>query len=347
VKKIVACKKEEYLNMLTHDSPRILVIRSGAIGDIIAMSVVFQALRRRYPSAYIEAVGPVERLQLINIPGLINTVTSIDAPDLSTVYSEHPRMPCRLITFFQQFDTILLYSFDPQNIVTQNLCNICAHQVYRFDPFPSEGMNLHITRYLLETLEFLGSFETSLIPEIAFPECISQISCPERFHLALHPGSGSSQKNWAIEHFVEICTRAVQTYQMKIVVLTGPAEEDNVYSIFTRSLPERALRFLREMPLAEIAAELRKCSLYIGNDSGISHLAATVGVSTIAIFGPSNPQVWRPLGKHVVIVRGNEPRPYCQSVSVEQVWTEVINLIASFEGENEDRANREDHRQSD
>ena len=110
--------------MSVNDFPHILVIRTGAIGDTIAMSVVFQALRRRYPQAYIEALGPVERLQLINTPSLINKITSMDSPGFPDLYVEDAQLPQPLIAYIQQFDNILVYSFDPKDIFTKNFLNI-------------------------------------------------------------------------------------------------------------------------------------------------------------------------------------------------------------------------------
>jgi ADP-heptose:LPS heptosyltransferase len=316
--------------MTTPNFPHILVIRTGAIGDTIVMSVVFQALKQHYPQAYIEALGSVERLQLINTSSLINNITSLDLSDFTTLFVKNAQLPQHLVTYFQSFDIILLYSFDPEGIFTKNLCKIYANQVYRFDPFPPEGADIHITTYLLKTLEVLGVYETQIFPEIAIPKTESQFSSskrhrPKEARIAIHPGSGSPEKNWDVANFTELCFRVVHAYHAKVVLIAGPAEKEST-QIITSKIPDSSLIFLQNMPLPTIAEELRRCHVYVGNDSGISHLAAAVGIPTIAIFGPSNPHVWRPLGKHVVVLRA-DTRPYCVGVSVEQVFNEVTKIL--------------------
>lgn len=316
--------------MSVNDFPHILVIRTGAIGDTIVMSVVYQALRRHYPQAYIEALGPVERLQLINTPSLINQIMSVDSPGFSGLYLEDAQLPQHLMAYFQQFDSIILYSFDPKNIFTKNLRKIGAKHVYRFDPFPPEGANIHITSYLLKTLEILGIYEERVFPEIIIPKTEDHVSHsvrlrPRELRIAIHPGSGSPQKNWKTANFAELCGWMLHAYHAKIVLVAGPAETASV-QIMRNRLFNRSLIVLEKMPLSKIAGELRKCRVYIGNDSGISHLAAAAGIPTIVIFGPSNPHVWKPLGKHVVVLQG-DTRPYCEGVSVEQVFAEVTKIL--------------------
>jgi ADP-heptose:LPS heptosyltransferase len=311
--------------MSASNFPCILVIRTGAIGDTIVMSVVYQALRRQYPSAYIEAVGHVERLQLINTPALINNITSIDSPGFADLYDENAKFSRQLVTYVQQFDIIILYSFDPGNILTNNLRKISANQGYRFDPFPPEDANIHVTTYLLKTLERLGIDVAGLFPEIAIPKTGNSLSYSEGLRVAIHPGSGKPEKNWQAENFAELCARVIKVYQAKIVLIAGPAETGMLQAI-AKDIPENSLRILHNLPLRTIAAELQGCHIYIGNDSGISHLAAALGVPTIAIFGPSNPQVWRPLGNHVIVLQG-EPRPYCAGVSIEQVFAAVCQSV--------------------
>ena len=305
--------------------PQILVIRTGAIGDTIVMSVVYQALRRHFPHASIEALGAMERLRLIHVPGYIDKITSIEAAGFAALFVADAPFPERLRAYLQRFDMILCYTFDPDHIVTNNLCKISAGHVYRFDPFPPQDANRHITAYLLDTLAVLGIAAQPLLPEIALPESAAPFPYSQELRVAMHPGSGSAEKNWAAANFAALAARLVNRYQAKIVLLAGPAETENVQFI-AHQLSPQALMLLRNLPLPAVAAELCACHLYIGNDSGLSHLAAAVGLPTIALFGPSNPQVWRPIGKQVVVLQG-DARPYCVGISVEQVFAAVAQFL--------------------
>jgi len=73
-----------------------------------------------------------------------------------------------------------------------------------------------------------------------------------------------------------------------------------------------------DLPLRTLAGVLARCSVYVGNDSGVSHLAAAVGAPTVAIFGPTDPRVWGPRGPRVQTVGGPDAGGL-DAVTVEDV----------------------------
>lgn len=105
--------------------------------------------------------------------------------------------------------------------------------------------------------------------------------------VAIHPFSGSAKKNWPLERFRELAARLPWPVEW----VAGPEEA-----------LEGAVRFESLWDLAEWLATAR---LYVGNDSGISHLAAAVGTPVVAIFGPTDPAVWAPRGREVRVVRAD------------------------------------------
>ncbi len=304
---------------------RILIIRTGALGDTIVMSVVYRALRKYFPTARIEALGHAERLRLINTPGLIDRITSIDAAGFSALFLDKARFSDQQCAYFQQFDVILLYTVDPKKTIHTNLCKIRAHPVYSFDPFPPPDRNIHITAYLLDTLRVVGIQDMGLIPEILFPKTSFPTSSFDDFRVAVHPGSGSSKKNWPGENFVQICQRLINRHQARIMLICGPADRFVEDAVFPR-LPADATVLIRQPDVGKLAARLRQCRLYLGNDSGISHLAAAAGVPTVALFGPSNSHVWRPIGERVEVIQG-DGRPYCQGISIDAVWQVLEEML--------------------
>lgn len=310
------------------DALRLLVIRAGAIGDTIAMSVVYQALRRHFPRAYIEAIGPEERLRLLNLPGLIDRITSIDRADITALFSARHSLSPALIAYVQRFDKILVYSFDQAGVLMNNLRCIHPDGLFRFDPFPTTETNEHITRYLLNTLKTLEIEEQEhIMPQIAIAEKTSYAAKNETLKIAVHPGSGSLTKNWPIENFIELCLRLAQAFSVCIYLVVGPAEQ-SLTQEFTRTLSSVCTsKQLVELPLPELARELQDCDLYIGNDSGISHLAAALGVPTIAIFRTSNPAVWRPVGKDVQVFQ-DRPTSGGAKITIELVYSAAVTCLS-------------------
>lgn len=143
----------------------------------------------------------------------------------------------------------------------------------------------------------------------------------------LHPGSGHRWKNWKMSHFVALQERLMEA-DFNVLVLEGP-EETNMAGKFLRPIRNKSLREVSEYLLAR--------PIFVGNDSGVTHLASALGCSTIAIFGPTHPSEYGPIGTNTKIIR-NCPKEVTgspqicfksdclDSISVEEVFNEVILL---------------------
>jgi heptosyltransferase-2 len=124
--------------------------------------------------------------------------------------------------------------------------------------------------------------------------------------LALHPGSGSEKKNWPEPKWRELIQKLSGS---RLLLVGGEAEEDRLERLAEAAPCELA----RSLPLAELAARLSNCSLFVGHDSGISHLAAAVGTPTVVLWGDTVETVWRPLGEHVTLIK------HVSNISVDTV----------------------------
>jgi ADP-heptose:LPS heptosyltransferase len=170
-------------------------------------------------------------------------------------------------------------------------------RVLSCDPTPPpEGP--HASEWLARALLPLGLDVRPAPPPLAFTEeelreaRTATAALPPGF-LALHPGSGSPSKNWPFPRFVEAARRLARGAPW--LLLLGPAEADV-------TPPPDAL-VARGWPLRRLAAAVSAAGLFVGNDSGASHLAAATGAPTLALFGPTDPAVWAPLGPAVSTLR--------------------------------------------
>jgi ADP-heptose:LPS heptosyltransferase len=166
------------------------------------------------------------------------------------------------------FDRAIVWMKDPA--LAHHLRHSGITDVLRADPFPVKG---HAAAHLVHTIGL-----TSTEPPDMWRAHTDRI--------ILHPGSGSRKKCWP--HFRELADRLD-----RVTYLIGPAESD-----FDTGAHPR----LENLPLREVARELAAAPAFIGNDSGITHLAAYLGCPTIAIFGPTDPSVWGPIGRRVTIL---------------------------------------------
>jgi ADP-heptose:LPS heptosyltransferase len=130
-------------------------------------------------------------------------------------------------------------------------------------------------------------------------------------YAVLHPGSGGRAKRWPVARFAELASRLSEP----VVWLLGPAERDDGQA---RDVGEGVGTILDRLTLRELAGVLAACRLYVGNDSGVSHLAAALGAPTVAVFGATDPSVWAPRGERVTIASG-WGRGGLGAVSVDEV----------------------------
>jgi ADP-heptose:LPS heptosyltransferase len=126
----------------------------------------------------------------------------------------------------------------------------------------------------------------------------------------IHPGSGSPLKNWPADRFRALVDRLVaRSWSVKIIV--GPADGTAAKTL------HGAAPGVHPPTLLDLTSALERCALYVGNDSGVTHLSARLGVPTVAVFGPTDPRRWAPRGSRVRVV-GHPSWP-----SVDEVWTAV------------------------
>ncbi len=166
------------------------------------------------------------------------------------------------------FDQAIVWMKD--DVVAENLRSSGISRVIHAEPFPRSG---HAAAHLLATLALTA------------PELPDRWN-PTNEHVILHPGSGSPRKNWP--HFIELAERLESP-----VFLIGPAEAKFDTGRFVR---------MENLELRAVAHTLTRSLGFVGNDSGITHLAGYLGVPTIALFGPTDPNVWGPMGRRVRVM---------------------------------------------
>ena len=121
--------------------------------------------------------------------------------------------------------------------------------------------------------------------------------------LAVHPGSGGERKNWPLEGWLAVHKKILEDVRVGHLLIIGG--ESDSHQLVQMRLTMRAGRqsFLENLPLPLLGAVLAQCAFFVGHDSGISHLAAAAGASCLLLFGPTDPEVWRPANRGVCVLR--------------------------------------------
>jgi ADP-heptose:LPS heptosyltransferase len=191
------------------------------------------------------------------------------------------------------------------------------------DPRPPAGAG-HAAEWLARPLSSLGVPRDEGPPTLAAAReehdevAALRRDLPDRF-LAVHPGSGSASKSWPADRFARMLDALGVD---RFLLVEGPADAEAAGGLRTRKGAVDA----RGLAPRLLGAVLAQAAAYVGNDSGVTHLAAAWGAPTVALFGPTDPGVWSPVGPRVTIVRGPEPR--MDGIAVEAVVAAVAPLLA-------------------
>jgi heptosyltransferase III len=299
---------------------KILLARGGALGDFILTLPMLAALRRHFPNHALEILGYERAASLAVAGGLADRVSALEAPALAGFFARDGAWPPREAEYFAGFELIVSYVYDPEKIFQTNVARCSAARFLAGPHRPDESAGLHAAEALLRPLEILGLGGSDACPRLVLPGPAGR-SADAR--LAVHPGSGSPRKNWPEPKWAEFLNRMATATGWHFVLIGGEAEGARCERL-AAALPPHRTRLAQNLPLVELAQTMRSCAAYIGHDSGVTHLAAALGLPGLVLWGPSNEVVWRPRSEHIRLLRdacGLDALP------VETVFREAQRLL--------------------
>lgn len=308
------------------DNPRILVIRGGAIGDFILTLPAIGALRQRWPSARLEILGYPRIAALAEGRYYADALRSIDAAAMARFFVPESDLDPSLSDYFASFDLVLSYLYDPDDIFSANLARAGVPHLLRASAKPEHE---HAATHFARPLDALGLRADPAHPRL-FPNAADRAFADKFFTLnsslltphslvALHPGSGGSHKIWPTNRWTAVIRWLRERHGRDILLIGGEADDDARRALAPFNLPAAW-----NLPLPQLAAILERCALFAGHDSGITHLAAAVGIPTLALFGPTSPDIWAPLGPRVCVVSAGETM---SALGVETVMSKLEAML--------------------
>jgi len=279
---------------------RRLVIRPGGIGDCILALPAIESLR----TDYLEVWAPAACVPLIRSA---DAVFAIAATGLDLLGLPDVSPPVTLSERLASFDYIVSWYGAAREEFRK-----CVGRLglpFRFcSALPDEREAIHAADFFLAQVRDLRVNRVLSTPRIIWRE---PDDAPKEAFAVIHPFSGSPRKNWSLERFQEVADWLRRF--MPVYWCAGPQE----------ALAE-AHRF---DDLLDLARWLHRACLYIGNDSGITHLAAAVGTPVIALFGPTDPRVWAPRGERVRVVATTYPGRAISEISCAEVVGAAESLL--------------------
>ena len=262
----------------SYRSVRTLVVHTGGIGDFLLFCPCLKRLAEEGP---VELAGADrDRLNLAVAAGLAASAHLLDDVDFANVFVG---ASARFRAFAARFDRTVVWMNDSDGHIQRAFTDAGVRHVRVFAGLPPADWERHASTYYAECLGY-GDLPPLLLP----------FETDDFAHdVLIHPGSGGARKNWPSDRFACVAA-ALQQRGRHVEWIRGPAEESLV-------LP-KGVATVETASVVTLARHLSAARLYIGNDSGITHLAAACGRRTVAVFGPTDPRRWAPRGEHVMVV---------------------------------------------
>ncbi len=279
--------------------PRVLIVFPGALGDLLCLAPTISAIKQRHRRAEVELMARLELAEFAVGRLGIARGHSIDRREVAMLFRESGGEDEAAKQFFAAFERIYCFFGYDDPRMRRALADAAKPGAVTFHRFRPEQKGHVAAAYLHEigaeaqtpqvTLNFLPHDLESAT------RAVSGMAEPGKF-IALFPGSGSPSKNWPVEKFIALANRVSE--ESSAVFVLGPAESAIEPILSARSYPT-----LKNLPLGIVAAIARMAAAFVGVDSGVSHLASAAGTPGVVLFGPTDPERWRPLGRVKVIRR--------------------------------------------
>jgi ADP-heptose:LPS heptosyltransferase len=302
-----------------HSAKRVLVIFPGALGDFVCVLPAIEALAARHRGCSIELMARTELARLAVGRTAVARGHSIDAPHVSALFNESDGASREAHEFFAVYDRVYSFFSSKDANFRMRLAAVTDGEVsfHPFRPIDDDSNDSHIAAAYLRSI---GESDAPMHPRIepsrddlrAAEGAIAKLRCHPANLIAIFPGSGSPAKNWPLDKFAAVAR--ILSERSSVVFVLGPVE-----SAMEQTLREIDLPIIRDLDLGTVAGIARLAVGFVGNDSGVSHLAAAADAPGVVIFGPSDPARWRPLGQVAVLD---------QQVTPDEVASALIRISA-------------------
>ena len=314
----------------------VLAIRAGALGDTIVALPALEILREALGEGHLAFAGREPACHLALAPGYASSVHPLERGPLKDLY----RVPGpdesldELERFLSPFDKVVSWT---RAAGLATLAEKLGFELSEHLPAPPDGV--HASEHLVRSLASFGLVAEAPLPRLSFAKDefsrARTLVQPERQesqalvpltrdsrarallqagkYLALHPGSGDFKKNAPGATFQALALRA-KSEGLDVLWIEGEADREATAGL-RAAVPAPVAHSL---PLPALGSLLSRAFAYVGNDSGVSHLAAASGAKTVTLFGPTDPRQWAPRGPLVRI------RPF--DIGATAIWDLVVTL---------------------
>ena len=331
---------------LAKETQRAVILQPGALGDCLLTLPLVRLMKEALELGGVDLVGHAEYVGILPERTCVDSIRSIDTAELHRLFTARVSFDLAdrdpLIHLFADYSWIITFLGEPGSDFEQNLIFTanCSHsaEVIVLPLKPPEGGQQHIAEFYLKQFADQSGLppDQAKTPEkdVAIRvrdadrdrgvELLEQAGVDlSRQLVVMHPGSGGQKKCWHLDNFLSIA-RELRDREVEVLFLLGPAEMERLRPSEKVQI-HAAAQCVTHLALTQVIGLLSCADAFLGNDSGVTHLAAGMGVRTVALFGPTDPAVYRPLGRAVAVFRdpaadfAQKPSPSLQKAVLDSL----------------------------
>jgi ADP-heptose:LPS heptosyltransferase len=274
----------------------ILVIHQGALGDVV-LSFPALACLKQQRCARLTLLCKNQVGKIASEFNVVDLHLPIEGARFCGLFSKD--MSRDIKDFIGHYETIILCGFSDD--AANNIRQRHRGKTFRITARPPAQEQTHVAVHIARQMRGKGLLSSSEeIASRAWQHAEWRLA-PGKLFL-IHPGAGSRRKRWPLHHFLQVARAMNGLNSTRVVFLIGPAESDLLPLVRKKVEGQFQVQELKD--LSEAAAIMKTSACFVGNDSGLTHLAAFLGVPAVAVFGPSSPERWSPIGPAIKALRG-------------------------------------------
>ncbi len=302
----------------------IVVIHPGGLGDVLLSLGALAAMRTALPHHELVLLAGLEVGTLLIHCGVIDHAWPLESGQLSAIFAGGKQLLGEQREVFSRCDLVVGWLNDHTGSLSRTMQELGVSRVILQSPASAEGP--HQSERFLQVLQGEIRADVRLSLGLHLSDHVRQAGASAlqaggigQAHslIICHPGSGSIHKCVRSDMWGTL-VQGCRARQLTPAVVLGPADEQSALAIQEQNIFE--LPILRPKSVTILAGIVAQAQGFIGHDSGVTHLAALLGVPTVAMFGPTDAQRWAPRGPHVTVVRGGNCA--CQGWDAVRTCTE-------------------------
>jgi ADP-heptose:LPS heptosyltransferase len=295
-----------------------LVYHCGGLGDFLTTFPAVYLWNKQNPETRKILLGKPLYGQLGIDFCLFDEVWDAESVYFMPLYSENIELPEYLKQKLSNVKDVMLFAKEDSNII-EKFKKLNLRRFIFQKPFPDKRIN--ITDYHLSIFDNINAtkfiknklcFKTN----ISIKNSLEEININFKKYAVIHPGSGSKKKNWPVKNFFDL-SLLLKEIKIPSLWILGPAEEE-------MKLPSE-IKTLKNISLSFLYYIISNSILYIGNDSGISHLASLSKIPCVVLFGPSDPLIWAPKGENVFVINAKCIKNIFEQARQEKILNGICN----------------------